>query len=162
MIANWWAEHTPREQALMAGIGVSAAVVAVWLLIFKPLAEYRRSAEANYAAAAALLDEVEAGAREAAALRARGERTGAATSGSIRSIVGASASKENVTITRLQPDDSGGLNVWLESVASDALYRWIVALDEEHGVSVSRASIRANEREATVWAQLLLVGGGAS
>jgi len=159
MSLTWWSDRSERERALLGGLGGLLLLFALYFLVYAPLRSFSDDAYANYRSAAALLDEVEAGAREAETLKARRSRGPGA--GSLRSIASSSAASAGVAITRIQPEPGEGLNVWLEDVDAKALYGWIVALDETHGVGVARASIRANDRRDTVWAQLLLVGGDA-
>jgi general secretion pathway protein M len=153
---QWWADRQPRERMLLASVGVLVFVFAVFQFLIMPLADYRASAQDQHDAALAMLQEVEAGARTVQTLQAAaGERP----EGAARTVVATTATELALAITRLQPLESGELDVWLDDVASPLLYAWIGRL-QERGIPVTRAVIQKNDR-ATVSAQITFAGGAA-
>ena len=151
---QWWAERQPRERMLLACVGTLVVVFAVFQFLIMPLAAYRAFARDQHDAALAMLQEVEAGARTVQTLQAAaGERP----EGAARTVVATTATELGLAITRLQPLESGELDVWLDDVASPLLYAWVGRL-QERGIPVTRAVIQKNDG-ATVSAQITFAGG---
>jgi len=156
---QWWDDRQPRERTLILCLGAVLAVFALYQFGLKPLLSYRTAAIATYEDAAALLSEVEAASREIQALRS----TSVLKSDAIpRTVIGATASELGLPITRLQPHENGGLDVWLDDVPSTALFKWVAVLYERHGIAVVRASIQKNDDGATVRAQITFTEGNES
>lgn len=152
----WWSDRQPRERTLILSVGALAVIFAVFQFVIMPLANYRASARDQHEAALAMLQEVEAGARTVQTLRATaGERP----EGAARTVVATTATELGLAISRLQPLESGELDVWLDDVASPLLYAWIGRL-QERGIPVTRAVIQKNDG-ATVSAQITFAGSAA-
>lgn len=160
---RFWLERTERERIMLMIMGAALGLFALYQLVYAPLAAYNERAERNYAAARVLYDEIEAGAREAAMLRASAAASGRDAprqTGSVRAAVSATAQEAGLQITRMQPIEERALNLWIDEAEVTALYRWIITLREDYGITVDKASIRTNEGTGTVRAQLLLGGSG--
>lgn len=160
---RFWLERTERERIMLIAMGAALAVFALYQVVYAPLASYNEQAARSYAAARALYAEIEAGAREAAALRASAEASGRQSprqTGSVRAAVSATAQEAGLMITRMQPIEDRALNLWIDEADVTTLYRWIITLREDYGITVDKASIRTNEAAGTVRAQLLLAGSG--
>jgi len=151
----WWLERSGREQAALAGLGLLVVVLAMFQFAVKPLIAYRLAARADYESAVELLSQVEADARDIQALQ-----TGAALRSDVpaRTVVSVVASEQALAITRVQPLDNGDLDVWLDDVASVALFKWVTALYERHGIAVVRAAVQKNDG-GTIRAQITFAGG---
>lgn len=155
-----WSERSPREQVLLAGAGAVIALVVLIQFVALPLLDYRDAAARSYETAASLLDEVRMDAAEVIALRQRGVAGPApAAAASVRAVVGRSARARGLGITRTSPGAAGELTVWLDEADSKLLHGWLVALQREHGITVSKAALSANMDAPTVRAQLRLKGG---
>jgi len=151
----WWLERSRREQTALLALGLVVLALAVFQFAVKPLVDYRTAAKADYESAVELLSQVEADARDILALKA-----GAALRSDVpaRTVVSVVASEQALTITRVQPLENGDLDVWLDDVASVALFKWATTLYERHGIAVVRASVQKNDG-GTVRAQITLAGG---
>lgn len=162
MMMRWWQERTPREQALLSGLGLLLAVLAVWQLVLSPLAQWREAAAQSYLQADELLEQVRRGAAEAQALQAVAVRRETARGGSLRSTVTATARQAGITISRLEPSDDGGLTIWLEEADAQEMQAWLAGLYRDHGIAVGRATVRRHDSREAVRAQISFEGGGAS
>ncbi len=151
---QWWSDRQPRERTLLLGVAVLACTFSLFQFLLMPLVNYRASARDQHEAALAMLEEVEAGARTAQALRAvAGERP----EGAARTVVAATATELGLAITRLQPLENTELDVWLDNASSPLLYAWIGRL-HERGIPVSRAVVQKSGGN-TVSAHITFAGG---
>ncbi len=154
-MTTWWAERTSREQAAIGASAVAVLLFVLFELGFKPLVNYRRDAQADYDGALALITQIESDAHQIQALQASRTPRSAVPA---RTAVSMVAGEQGLSLTRLQPLENGDLDIWLEDVASPALFKWLGALSEHHGIAVMRAAIQRNEN-GTVRAQITLAGG---
>jgi len=157
-----WMERNERERLLLAIAGGLMALLVLWQLVLKPVAAYRADAQAGYERAQERLEEMQRAAAQAAALMARSRDGEASPTGDVRGIAMAAARAKGLTVTRLQPNDDGGLTLWIDGVDTRVLYDWVVMLQKDHGIVVQKASVSANDGAATVRAQLQLAGKGAA
>jgi type II secretory pathway component PulM len=151
---SWWSDRSQRERAALGGVALVTLLFALFQFGLKPLVSMHRSAAAAYASAAALLADVEAGAVQIQALQAG---TRIRSDVPARTAVSAVAAEQGLTLTRLQPLEKGDLDVWLDDVSSPALFTWLGALSDRHGIAVVRAQIQRNDG-GTVRAQITLAG----
>ena len=154
MIA-WWLDRSSREQI---ALGAGAVIVTLFILFqfgLKPLVDYRRGAQADYDGALALLTQIETDAQQIQTLQATNAPR---TTMPARTAVSMVAGEQGLSLTRLQPLENGDLDIWLEDVTSPALFKWLAALSERHGISVVRAAVQRNDN-GTVRAQITLTRG---
>lgn len=154
---QWWFERQPRERLLLGTVGALVVVLALIQFALLPLLSYRAAARDQHATALALLQEIEAGARTIQAQRAIQAKR---PDGSMRTLVAAAASDIGLSITRLQPVENTGLDVWLDNVGAQLMYAWIARLQDQ-GVPVVRAVIQRTD-DATVSAQITFAVGTGS
>ncbi|MCG8440906.1 MAG: type II secretion system protein M [Caulobacterales bacterium] len=115
----------------------------------------RAQAERSYVDAAAMLDEVRAGAAQARAAQLTAE-TGGGARGSLRGAVAETAKQFGLQINRVQPLETGEISVAIDEAEPTAMLGWMMALRGEHGVAVKKATIRRHADGASVRATLLL------
>ncbi|TRO95551.1 type II secretion system protein M [Glycocaulis profundi] len=158
-----WRTRTAREQTLLAGSATVLAAVLGWTLAVQPLLTFRDGAQTRYAAAMAEHLEIHQGLERHRALAATAteyDDRGLP----LRAVVAQGAARAGVTLARVLPDESGRLNVWIESADPGALMGWLEALSADSAITATRASIdRAAPGSDQVRAQLLLErpGGGS-
>lgn len=156
---QWWLDRSARERAMLIGVAGITIVLMLFQFALRPLLSFRQSAAANYESAALILSEVESAAQEIAALQS----VVATGSGGVpRVTISTTAAQLSLTITRLQPHEGAGLDVWLDNLAPVAVFKWIDILYHQHGISVVRASVQKNADGATVNAQFTFSTGGDS
>lgn len=155
-----WTERTAREQALLALAGLLIAVTLIWFAALKPALDHRADARAEFTAAAEAYRAMDAGLRE---YRARAAALDAAPGDArpLRTVAGVYARERDLAITRVLPDETGRLNVWLDNVTDQALFDWLADLEREEAVVARRVTLD-REGDGVVRAQVLLAraGGG--
>lgn len=155
-VATWWRAKTRNEQFIIAGLGAAGVVVALWLLVLKPVFAYRAGAERSYASAVELLNEIQAGAAEAQELRKTVDQPAVRADEPFRVSAGGSARALGLSVARVQPSQNGGLTLWLEDADPKLLYRWLVRLEQDYGAPVDKITIDRNPGATTVRAIVLV------
>lgn len=156
-ILSWWAALTAREQALLSVMGaILLGVIAVYG-IAAPLERYRTDAERTLTAARADAQVVEQAIQAASTLDQNGQPRQTAPT-DLRLTVSRTAQARSLAVTRIQPDSSGGLNVWLAPARAADVYAWLTELKDEHGISVTRANLQVDDGADGIRSQLRLQG----
>jgi len=153
-----WTDRNARERRLLAVAGGLLALLLLWQFVLKPVADYRANARLAYERAQARLVTMQRSAGEAMALMAERRGGQAKAAEDVRGAAMASARAKGVTVTRLQPMEDGGVTLWIDGADTRILYDWVVMLERDHGITVIKASLSANDGAATVRAQLQLAG----
>jgi len=135
----WWHERLPREQLLLKGLAVIAAVLVLFQFVYAPIKSYRDGAIDDYQDATLLLAEIEDGVSRANSSPGQGVTVDDARS--VRVVATELAREMGLTITRLSPSEEDGLSVWLENTESVLVFNWLLRLRTDHGVGVRRAAI---------------------
>ncbi|MFB9066598.1 type II secretion system protein GspM [Pseudofulvimonas gallinarii] len=156
-LRTWWQAREARERRILLVGGLLTAVMLGWALLYKPLADARRSlAEGNQRLAADLVTMradaarlagggIEDGTRERA-----GRSLLALVDAGIRDI-GLSAG-----LKRIEPAGEGRVRLRLEAVPFDPLATWLETLAQRHGIVVAEMAATATEYVGQVDIQLVL------
>ncbi|WP_300544299.1 type II secretion system protein M [Maricaulis sp.] len=153
-ILRYWQGRTTREQFLLAVTGGLLLVLLVSVLIVQPLLRMNERARDDYAAAMRLYRSIQADARayrELAADTSAGEQS----TQSLRSVVGSLALRHEISLARMVPTEDGALTVNIDRAPTRSVMRWLIDLDERHGIQVM-ASTMDREGEGIVSASFVL------
>lgn len=147
----WWGAREPREQLLISVAVFLSLVLGLYQFAWVPSVAFRERAEQAYRIA--LSDN----AAVHAATRPTGE-TRQVNTGSqpLQLVVTQTSGFYGLEITRMLPDESTGLNLWLDNVPAETFYAWLSELEREHGVRVEKASVRLVSAEAHVNANIFV------
>lgn len=121
--AAWWDGRTLRERRMLAMMGIAVAAVLVWLLIVRPLTNWREDAAQTRATAEADLVAIQRG------------TGGLSVSDAKKGDVDVSAAVAEVgAATGLTPQmgmsADGGLGFSLTNVSTTAAFGWLAALHD--------------------------------
>ena len=149
----YFKSRTPREQGLIAGMLILAALFALWLFVFKPVFTMKDSAERAQAAALRDYDIVRKGAPMIAA------KSGAASGNAAfdRSVIVTLAAEQSLPISRLQSEPDGALKIWFEGVDAARVFTLLSNLTAGYAAQIEGVQISRREG-GTVSAQLTLRG----
>ncbi len=144
----WWSARSARERTMLAGLAGIALLLIGWMLVVRPLLDWRSAAEARHG------DAVQA-ASEAEMLAGRLGAGGGAVPDAemVRGLATAAGFAAEVR------EANGGVSVKIAAARSDLLFGWIESLENRHGLRVIAADIARNT-DATLSADLVL--GGAA
>jgi len=154
-VMRWYQSREPQERPVIAGLAAVALLSLVWLLFWKPLADWQEVSRNRYSNAHETWEWVqanEARAREAA----RGAGPTSGREGSLLPLITRLANSRGLTLSRLQPEADGAVSVVLQAQPFNLLLQWLDDLERQHSVVVQRVSLDAEGRPGLVNAQLRL------
>jgi len=161
-----WFQSTPVGQAYLARSDSDRLIIAVvaglfvltilWLVVWKPVADWHEDAVNRLGSAGVVLDYLKAN----EALARRAAERGGDQSGSLIPLITRAANAQQLTLNRLQPEAGGVLNVILESQSFDRVFQWITQLEENNGIRVHSLNIRNSDIPGAVNVQIRFHGGG--
>jgi len=146
-----WMARTPRERWLLGVMLALVAVVLVWLLILRPLADMLSAARQRHGEAVAALAEARS---QAAAIAALERNRPAPFAGPIDTAVAAAASEAGFQLSGLQAQGAGRVSLAIGSAKPQALFSWIAGL-ETQGYIVQSLTASSNP-DRTLSAQIVL------
>ena len=150
-----WLARTPRERWLLGVMLALVALVLVWLLILRPLADTLSAARQRHGEAVAALAEARS---QAAAIAALERNRPAPFAGPIDTAVAAAASEAGFQLSGLQPEGSGRVSLAIGAARPQALFGWIAGL-EAQGYIVQSLTASSNP-DRTLSARLVLRARG--
>lgn len=142
---------------MVTAAGCVTFACALYLGLYRPLVSFRDNSMANYETASNELSAVRSLAIELGQQR---QPDPAASQSDdprpLRVIASALARQLGLTLIRIQPDDSGSVSFWFESVASTDLFKWMIELNRDHGAIIDRVDIQKSVEPESVTAQIIL------
>ncbi|MEQ8783471.1 MAG: type II secretion system protein M [Roseibium album] len=153
-VGRWYAGREPSEQKIVAALAVVVAVAVLWLVIWRPISDWRTLADNRYQNAQAQLDWMRA--NEA---RARDLARGGTPRGGQRSllpVITRSAQAQGIQVNRVQPESNGIISVAIQAQPFNELLAWLNALQENNGVTILRVAVDAEGTPGVVNAQIRL------
>ncbi|MCW2364440.1 MULTISPECIES: type II secretion system protein GspM [Sphingobium] len=148
-LRTWWANHSLAERRFMAGLGIVALLMFLWLGVWRPVndglaAGWERQGAAldRYASVRAMVAEL----RQKPQKRAQGERL------AVDQRVGQTAAEAGFTLDRADQQGQGRMSVNIASARVGPLLQWIARLEAD-GVAVQTISIVPGAAEGTVSVQ---------
>ncbi len=154
MIA-WWNDLSQREKLLIFIMSGLIAMLAVSLLIVRPVIGFRESANQNLLAAqntAALVNQ----AVQAAQLKS----TSIQSTDNLRGVITSSAQQSGLRwINIRQSQDNLMITISFSNVQTDKLYSWLIDLQEKRNIVVRDARISDTRSGGGIEATLTLVQG---
>ncbi len=149
-LGRWFTGREPNEQVIIAALIFLIIFSLGWLLAWKPVSDWHASATNRLSNARETLDYVKVNQSTA---RQSKRQTGAA-GGSLIPVLSRAANASGVQLSRLQPEDSGLLNVVLQGQPFDKVFEWMAQLERSNGVTIEQASFKSEERSGYVNAQI--------
>ncbi len=159
---DWLATRTPRERRILAIAGVFLILVLLYGALIHPfyagLARLRQTAAEPHA----LLHWMRGTAREIQSLRGSAAVT-PASGGSLLSVVNQAARREHLegAVRRLEPDNTGGVRVWLKQASFDQVVRWLGVLQRNAGLRIESIDLEATGEPGKVDGHAVLKGAGS-
>lgn len=160
-IVKWWFERDDRERTLLSVMGIMIVLFLLYFLLYLPLKQHRTQLQYQYQAALSDAAIVESAILEASRIKENDSQRLVTSDADIRQVISQSAQQLGLTLTRLQPDQTSGLNVWVDSVETVVFYKWVLELQKKHGIYVARASLN-NDNNGLIRVQLLLKSGATA
>jgi general secretion pathway protein M len=143
----WWDARSERERWLVGAMLVLAAILLIWLLIVRPLADALDAARMRHGEAAVALAQARARAHPSAA-------AGPAAAGPVDAIVARNAAAAGFPGARIASQGPGRATIGLDAARPQALFGWIAQM-EQQGLVVERLRAQANQ-DHTLSAEMTL------
>jgi len=153
----WWLQLNQREQHLVSSLGAVFVVFLLYSLIWQPLNENIEKGQQKLARQQSLLAWVNS--ETARFNAAKGSSSRRTSSGSLSSVINRSASSNNITITRVQPQGTD-IQVWIDNIAFTQLLNWLEHLSTSEGVFVKAIDLTSGDESGLVRVKRLQLGKG--
>lgn len=153
-LGRWYLGREPQEQRVVLALAVVVAVSLLWLVIWKPISDWRETSDNRYRNAQAQLDWMKANEARGRAVARAGASAGGGRS--LLPIITRSAQAQGIQVNRLQPESNGVVSVSIQNQPFNDLLRWLHQLQENNGVAVLRLAVDAQDRPGIVSAQIRL------
>jgi general secretion pathway protein M len=150
----WWQQLNIREQRLVMAMASVMGVFILYSFIWQPLNENLVKAEKKLLRQQALLEWV----GENTARYQQSVKGGSSQSkGSLSSIVNRTAKRNNIVITRMQPQGDD-LQVWIDEVSFSQLLLWLEQLAANEKLQVKGIDLTRGEKSGAVRVRRLQLG----
>ncbi len=147
--------ETNEKRALLLLAGF-LTVTVLYLAVWSPILGYVESSKVDHDRYRALLGYLQS--TEEEARQAAGSDTGnrAGSGQNLITTVSRTARSVGVSPSRIQPEGSGAVSVWFESVRFTQLMLWIERLDRDRAIAVRQISIEGQDSPGLVSARIVL------
>lgn len=136
----WWRARTPRERRLLLVMFGLLALLAVWLLVIRPLSDALDRAQRRHGEAVTALAEARARSEAASGARARpASRPGLP----VEAMLGRTAAEAGFTGARIAGQGPGRATLAVDAARPQAFFAW-VRLMERRGLAVESLRASAN------------------
>lgn len=149
---QWFYSLPGRDQLALLLLAVVLLLYLVLMLLVMPLERARDRLSQTNEATAQVLQRVDGMAAAILARRESGARP--ARSRNLSALLSGSAESAGLRVSRLQPNSRGGVQLRFESVAFDALLRWLHGLEHTQGLLLEELSISQTGNSGIVSASL--------
>lgn len=134
----WWQRRDRRERTMLTLMLAMLAAFVYWYAMLWPLRIARSAAQANYDAAVATFSAIES---DAAYIRAHQPANPLRTRDAIVQQVMETAHTTSIAFSRHRSDAQGDFVIEIDRIAAPALFAWLDALVQDHGIAPSRLRI---------------------
>lgn len=151
-----WQGREPWERAVLAVVGIFGIGVFLFLLLALPISNYYQNAQSNLNAASQEALMIDNALRAGVQLQSRQPLRKLTGQEGFEAALQDTAADLGIEIQRMQAEADGVSNMWLEAVEPDLLYSWLMALEREYGIYVTRAEMTGMENSDLLLVQLQL------
>lgn len=146
-IKAWWHGLVLREQRLVLAMSSAVAIFLLYSLVWQPLNDNLVTTEKSLASRQALLTWVDENTARYQSVQSTSSTK--PSTGSLSSIVNRTATEQQLTITRMQPQGEL-LQVWLDSVPFTQLLFWLEQLADKEGLQVQAIDLTKGDVQGEV------------
>ena len=151
----WFLKYTLREQLALLAMAAAVILYLVFVLALKPMSNARTELARVNVETASQLQRVDAMAAQILSLRAAGASTRSSRR-NLSALLNQSAERFALSITRLQPNSRGAVQLRIERAPLESLLRWIHMLETQEAIAVEELSFSQTSDSGVVSASLRL------
>lgn len=155
MMKAKWQALQPREQQLVAVMAIFIAIFLFVTVIWQPLHNSLEASQKKLTRQQELLVWLKD--KTNLYQQAKGGATNRPSAGSLSSITNRSAGRQQISITRIQPQGED-LQVWIDEVSFDKLVDWLATLSAQEGIRVKGIDLTDTEQSGVVRVRRLQLG----
>jgi len=150
---EWFNELEQREQRLISVMTVLLIIAGIYFLAIQPLQERIERAEAKLVTEQKLLAWVEKNATKIVRLRSQSGRS--VNNGSLDQLINRSARQHNITINRLQPQNSK-MQVMIDKAPFHQILQWVQTMQLTYGLTIEIADFRQDNQSGFVKTRIVV------
>ncbi|HEY5647489.1 MAG TPA: type II secretion system protein M [Pseudomonadales bacterium] len=152
---RWYAGREPHERPVIAGLALLVVAVLFWVVIWKPISDWRMVETNRYENARGTWEWMQANESRA---RSRAAQSGSAASSerSLMPLLTREANALGIRLNRVQPEADGAVSVVVQAQPFNTLLQWLDRLASAHNIDVERISVDAEGQPGMVNAQIRL------
>ena len=157
----YWAQLKPRERLLLMTCGGFLFLILGYLLVIEPIFTKAAELETSVDKQEQMVRWMKQKSSDVKQLQRVSRSNGSANKQSILGLIDrtAKAGKLGDSMTRVEPDGSNRVRVWLEKASFDDVARWLTTLQNKHGLKATSVIIDADENSVgRVSARLVFEG----
>lgn len=151
---EWFNELEQREQRLISIMAVLLIITGIYFLAIQPLQERIERAEAKLVTEQKLLAWVEKNATKIVRLRGLSGRS-SNNNGSLDQLINRSARQHNITINRLQPQNSK-MQVMIDKAPFHQILQWVQTMQLTYGLTIEIADFRQDNQSGFVKTRIVV------
>lgn len=158
-LRQWYEQQSPRDQRVLLIGGAVLALGLFWAIAVKPVLRQLDTNRKAVAAQREVLAQVRLGVTQVLAARGQGGGGSLPAGMSLAQVVNQAATEQQLTLSRMQPDNDGKFQLWLDDAPFDEVLKWLGKLESSYGVSVDSINISRGEVPGRVKVRVALRGG---
>ncbi len=151
---NWWLQLNNRERQLVSGLAAVVVIFILYSFVWQPLNNSIEKGRKKLERQQSLLSWVTS---ETARYQANKGNGRPITSGSLSSTINRTARTNNITIARVQPQNSD-VQVWIDNASFTDLLTWLEQLSINEGIQVKNIDLTSAEQSGQVRVKRLQLG----
>ena len=154
---DWFYRFNTREQLSLLLLGGALLLYLIYMVLWSPLDQRRDDMAQRNVAAAESLQRVDGMVSEILRLRETGG--GTTQRRNLTGLINQTTASAGLTVTRMQPNSRGEVQVRMESVPFDGVMAWLNLLENREGLVVHEVSLSQSGDGGRVNATVRLAGG---
>lgn len=161
---QYWQQLKPRERMLIMIGGGVFSILMIYLIILEPLTLKVDELTVKIEKQKAQVKALETMSKEVIALQGSGSASSSMRKGqSLLVLVDRTSKNDKLdkSITRIEPDGSARVRVWLEAAAFDDLTKWLSMLETKYNILVETAVIDKTQTTGRVNVRVVFVEGAS-
>jgi general secretion pathway protein M len=138
-LSQWWQEHSPREQIILAGSGIALTFFLVYFFTIEPVMAWHLSEKNQLARAQAESTEVMQLVARIKAEKKSGKVLEEKSNLSV--LINTSLNQNDLVMQGFQPGSKNDARLRLENTSYSSLMQWLYDLEYRHDINIEDLSL---------------------
>jgi general secretion pathway protein M len=156
-IREWWQQRRASEQRTLLIGGILSLVTLLWGGVYQPLQQALKREQNRIERLRTDLSQMLQFSRELSDLRATPVSAATSTE-TVAAVIERVAKQPPIAgkLTRIEPGEGESVRIFLDQVSYDGMAEWLVQLEQDHGLRIKEATLKASGLPGIVGAQIEL------